>query len=431
MIRSKFFPSILVCAGLVTPIASHATNGYFLIGYGSKSRAMGGVGIALAQEGTVAAVNPAGLSDVGTRFDASMTLFAPKRRAACCVGANGVVSGSNLFAIPTMGAAMKFDRQLSFGMAAVGAGANTRYNLNFFRDDPNLPGPQPLDATLGVSLIQLTMAPGIAYSFSKNHSLGVSMLIGAQQFRAYGLEVFKSLSRYPDNVTGLGNDFSYGAGARVGWRSHFFKKKFTVGATYASKIYMERFNKYKGLFAGDGGFDVPENYGIGFALRPNKKFAMGLDVVKILYSDIPSIGNPALPISANSTDVLNNPDKLGHPDGPGFGWSDQTIYKFGMSYQWNRSIALRAGYNYGKSTIPNSGPEIEFATLAPATSERHFTLGGSYAMGRNHEVHFVASHAKRAKQKSTVQGGTDLPFAGDVEIEMLINTVEVGYSFSF
>ncbi len=47
------------------PAQVFATNGYFLIGYGTQSRGMGGVGIALPQQGQAAAVNPAGLADLG------------------------------------------------------------------------------------------------------------------------------------------------------------------------------------------------------------------------------------------------------------------------------------------------------------------------------------------------------------------------------
>ena len=59
-----------------------ATNGYFLIGYGAKSRSMGGVGVAYGQDGLAAAANPAAMADVDVstmRVDAGGELFIPKR----------------------------------------------------------------------------------------------------------------------------------------------------------------------------------------------------------------------------------------------------------------------------------------------------------------------------------------------------------------
>lgn len=60
---------------------AHATNGYFEHGYGIKSQGIGGVGIALPQDGLAAAANPAGTAFVGNRVDAGLSWFVPKRGA--------------------------------------------------------------------------------------------------------------------------------------------------------------------------------------------------------------------------------------------------------------------------------------------------------------------------------------------------------------
>jgi len=405
-----------------------ATNGYFLIGYGTQSRGMGGVGIALPQQGEAAAVNPAGLVDLGTRIDIDAALFLPRRRSACCVSPGGVNSGSNVFLIPSMGGAFKFNRRMSLGMSVVGAGANTRFNQNFFFDDPTLPGPQAdtTSGSLGVNLIQMIMAPGVAYKIDRHHAVGASLQIGVQQFRAYGLlNAFSSLSQDPENLTNRGNDYGYGAGVRFGWRSQFFDKRLALGATYASRTYMTKFDKYKGLFADDGGFDIPENFGLGIAIKPIKSLTIAFDWQKILYSDIPAVGNSSLPISA---DPNNTKDKLGNADGPGFEWNDQNVYKVGIAYDWSRSLTLRAGYNFGATPIQEN-ESLEFNVLAPATTEQHFTVGATYRVGKAHEWSFAYQHAKRNKLESNVGINAGLPFSGPVETELYINTVEVGYSF--
>ena len=53
------------------PNSVFATNGYFLIGYGAKSRSMGGVGVAYGQDGLAAAANPAAMADVDVTYHAS------------------------------------------------------------------------------------------------------------------------------------------------------------------------------------------------------------------------------------------------------------------------------------------------------------------------------------------------------------------------
>lgn len=420
--------AVFTCALL--PSLSFATNGYFLIGYGAKSRAMGGVGIGYAQDGTAAAVNPAGLADVGTRADVYAALFIPRRSAACCLSPDGVVSGSNLFLIPTMAGAFKFNRTLSFGFAAVGAGANTRYAQNFYFDDPTLPGAQADSSggALGVQLIQMVMAPSVSYNLNRDHSVGLSMLIGAQTFRAYGLDqAFARFSLHPDHMTNNGNDWSFGGGARIGWRGKFLDEKLTLGATYASKVYMSKFDKYKGLFADEGGFDIPENYGVGLAVKVTDKLTLALDVMQINYSDVAAVGNPSLPISSAADNTV---DKLGHPDGPGFGWSDQTVYKLGLAYDLNSKWTLRAGLNYGETPI-SEDDSLEFNVLAPATTEQHYTFGASYRISPNHQVDFAYTHARRNELSTVVAPDTQLPFSGPISTEMFINTFDFGYSFSF
>jgi len=65
--RNKFFAATM--ALLTATPAAFATNGYFSHGYGIKTKALAGAGIALPQDSLAIATNPAGLTEIGTRFD--------------------------------------------------------------------------------------------------------------------------------------------------------------------------------------------------------------------------------------------------------------------------------------------------------------------------------------------------------------------------
>ena len=41
----------------------------------------------------------------------------------------------------------------------------------------------------------------------------------------------------------------------------------TLGATYQTKTKMGKFSQYSGLFAEQGSFDIPSNYGVGAAVK--------------------------------------------------------------------------------------------------------------------------------------------------------------------
>lgn len=48
-------------------------------------------------------------------------------------------------------------------------------------------------------------------------------------------------------------------GQPVGYLARF-SKHFSIGASYQSSIFMSKLEKYAGLFAGHGGFDIPSNW---------------------------------------------------------------------------------------------------------------------------------------------------------------------------
>ena len=76
MIKNSLAKSLLsatIAAAFAVPMAAHATNGYFLPGYGAKSMGMGGVGVAYAQDSLAAMTNPAGIAGMGFRADLGPT----------------------------------------------------------------------------------------------------------------------------------------------------------------------------------------------------------------------------------------------------------------------------------------------------------------------------------------------------------------------
>ena len=82
-----------------------------------------------------------------------------------------------------------------------------------------------------------------------------------------GLQAFASMpgmSSDPAHVTNQGYDSSTGVGLRLGYQGAL-GENVRVGAAWSPRVEMGRFEKYQGLFAGQGGFDLPENVNLGVA----------------------------------------------------------------------------------------------------------------------------------------------------------------------
>lgn len=429
--------SLAITSSIGVSGAAFATNGYFLPGYGAKALGMGGVGVAYAQDSLAAAANPAGIVDVGSRADLGGGLFNPEREShagktatsrASETGFGGTfneqaTSKNRLYLLPSAGMTMAWDDRISIGMAMIGnGGMNTTYEPNIF--DPN--DTNITAKTLGVDLMQMLIPITVAYKLNDEHAIGLSLVLGAQRFSARGLEAFLdfNLPTDPAYFTGNGNDYSTGAGFRFGWRGKFLEDRLTLGATYATKVYMQKFTKYKSLFAGGGNFDVPVNYAIGIAFKPIEDLTLAMDVERILYGGVPSVANrgpdtnPVLPTSSDPS------KKLGLDNGMGFGWRDQTVFKFGVDYQYNKDWKIRAGYNYGKSTIPDD--QLAFNLLLPATVEDHFTAGFTYELGPENELTMSILYAPTKRQQRC-----GLVVVKCAAIEMHQTAVDFSYAWKF
>ncbi len=381
----------IALATLALPLPALATNGYFQHGYGVKSQGIAGIGIALPQDGLAAATNPAGQAFVGNRADVGLTWFMPKRGAE--VVGNPAISGSyeanesRNFFLPEFGYVRQISPVLAAGVAVYGnGGMNTDYSRNPFAGFGST-------GQSYMNLEQLFISPALSYKLTPQHALGLALNIAYQRFSMKGLGAFAPSSSDAANLTDRGTDSSSGAGIRLGWTGQV-TPTLTLGATWASKTSMGKFDKYRGLFAEQGDFDVPANYGIGAAWKATDALTLALDVQRIEYGDVKSVGNSIANLFAG------NP--LGSANGGGFGWRDVTATKLGASYDVNRELTLRAGYSHNTQPIP--ADQTLFNIVAPGVIKEHLTLGGTWKQG-NSELSVAYTHAF----KNTVKGSGSIP----------------------
>lgn len=446
-IKSNRLLAAVIVGLLSGSTSAFATNGPFVIGFGAAAEGVGGAAVAFPQDAMAAGANPAGIADMGIRFDVGGTFFLPNR----CAGEVGLfggspddngnahcgASGSNLFLIPGMGFTFPFDDNLTIGIAALGnGGGNSTYDPNFF----SLGGSTKY---LGVDLVQLIVPITAAWKFNETHTVGLSVVPARQRFLAQGMQAFYSYSAEPDYVTNNGHDFANGLGMRIGWLGHFADDRLTLGATWASKVYMQKFEHYRGLFAERGSFDIPENYAVGIAYKATPKMTIALDYQKILFSDVPSIGNPGpTNILYSGTPIYDSANhQLGKIDGMGFGWKDMDVYKIGVAYKeafpslFDDKLTLRVGYNYGKNPVPDS--QLLFSTVAPAITEKHATLGFTYKLGEQSilgfgsegEFTFAYVKALSNRQQATLLFDNTTPVTAVAEMD--IDSLTFAYTLKF
>jgi long-chain fatty acid transport protein len=404
---------LLLATLALTSTHAFATDGYFAHGYGVKAQGMGGVGIALPQDALAAATNPAGMGLIGDRIDFGATWFRPIRETDLASN-GGTYKGNDTknFIIPEFGYNKAINDRLTLGVSVYGnGGMNTDYKNGI-----------PLFGSVGsagVDLIQLFIAPTATWKINPSNTIGVSVNLAYQRFEAKGLQGFLSSSGSPNNLTNKGHDDAYGAGLKFGWIGQL-NDQVSVGATYQTKTYMSKFDKYKGLFAEGGDFDVPANYGVGLAFKATPALTLAADLVRIEYGDVKSINNPLLP------NLWNPNTPLGTAGGAGFGWRDVTVTKIGASYAYSDCLTLRAGYNHSTQPIPKS--ETLFNILAPGVVQDHLTLGATWTLSDKSELSVSYMHAFENNVKG-VNSLQALQTSGEANLKMYEDSIGVAYGW--
>lgn len=442
---SKHLIAAATATALLAPATASATAGYFSLAYGAKSRGVAGAATALSQDTYAAAVNPAGMAQAVGSTDVGVLIFSPIRSASTpSTSNNELASESDGFIIPTGGFVRKLNDKMTWGMTIY---ANGGLNTNY--DDASNGGRNPYGYPdrLGVDLAQLIFAPTITYKLNKNHTLGASLLVGYQQFKANGLQGFCALkgdglcdgtATDPDigtaaaneGLTNQGYDSAWGLGLRVGWQGQI-SENVTMGAAYSSKVYMNEFDDYDKLFAEQGDFDIPANWSIGIAGKVSPKVTLSADVQRILYGDVKSIANTG-PLTTNPTNVFPDGNNfLGTDNGLGFGWDDVTVFKIGAVYEHNANFTYRFGYAYNTEAFDDD--ELAFNVLAPAVIREHATAGFTYRPNGkdNQQITFTFMHAFENSQSGAYPAAFNGGTVGRTKLQMYQNAFDFQYTWKF
>ena len=438
MINPKKHALVLaVAASLSLPGIAMATNGYFGHGYGVKSKGMAGAGVAMPLDSMDATINPANMVNVGSRIDAGLTWFSPRRSYTVDqvgpflgpeTGAFSLIPGTfdsdnENFLIPNFGWNHMIDDVSSIGITLAGnGGMNTEYpNVTA----PGAPAGTYYAGTAGIDLMQLATMVTYARQVTDQVSLGITGIYALARFKAQGLGSFAAFSADPANVSDNGYEISGGFGAKIGITGDI-NEAFSLGASYQSKISMSDLDDYAGLFAEGGSFDIPSTWSIGAKFRPAKEHSILLDYQRIDYTGVDAISNPMLPnlfqcFGGDPTSCM------GGSNGPGFGWEDVDIIKLGYQYDAGNWQA-RAGFSTTDQPIPDS--EVLFNILAPGVVEDHWTVGFTTNIGQSSSLDFSFMYAPEVK----VSGGNPLaatPGGDTQDITIRMEQYEIGVNYTW
>jgi hypothetical protein len=229
----------------------------------------------------------------------------------------------------------------------------TWINLNFewqSSAELNWPAADPDSLYQGSSFERSYFSPGVQHKVGDGGILGVSAVVAYQRFSAANLGLFAAStpeqgarflhSSYPAVDAGYTpfQESGYGTGVRLAVRQEVVSG-IELDAGFQSRIDMEEFAAFRGVYSQPADLDIPARARVGLALQANDRSWLSFAVERVLYSDISAFPSRHLPNRFLSL--------MGDSTSPAFNWEDLTVYSVGFTWsdgadqQWHIDLSTR------------------------------------------------------------------------------------------
>jgi hypothetical protein len=241
-------------------------------------------------------------------------------------------------------------------------------------------------AALGVpqsGVERTVVTPSLVQQFDDGSTAKLSAVLAYQRYASLGL----GMSQFGNDVqpasNWASNNTSYGAGARVDLGGPVGSDSLRWGAAYQSRVGMDPFAGYHGVFSDQGDFDIPASasFGMSYALTPT--FGLDVGVQRVMYSSITPFTSASLPRSFLAL--------LGDGASPVFAWRDLTVYSVGWTMHDAAVGNLELRYTTRQQPLPTSSL-LEHALESDVANDM-VSIGWSRAVGDHSHMSFAASYA--------------------------------------
>ncbi|MDP6669543.1 MAG: outer membrane protein transport protein [Candidatus Krumholzibacteria bacterium] len=347
---------------------------------GTKSSALGGTMTASADDPTAIFFNPAGLAGLeGSNFSLDLTGISPKTEFSG-VAPNpgfGVTErlADHFFLLPQAYYSRSLGKDLAFGL-----GFYTPYGLAVEWENP--------ESFSGRSISTFTdlktyfFSPTLAWKLTDALSLGagVNLVKGSVHLEQGLVENIPNATDVGTATITGSSDLSYGFNFGL---LYDYCENIQLGFNYKSEIQLDftgeadftAYPGFEGVLPVDGGAEtaipLPALYSLGISsqLRPDLRFEFNYN--RVFWSAFESL-NLVFPDSPENNKLL--------PED----YEDSSQYRFGLAYQYNRCLELRAGFARDFSPQPSAscGPVL------PDSDRTVWSLGYGYHFGKNLDLDF-------------------------------------------
>lgn len=234
-----------------------------------------------------------------------------------------------------------------------------------------------------VGLRQEIFSPGVSTQ-TRLGRFELGAVFTYQRFASWDFGAFSAADADPGTIDDRHGrtESSFGQGVRVGLSGQI-GSQIGYQFDYRSKVDMDAFNTYRGVYSQPGEFDLPAIASARFGYQLGPTTAVSFGVERVYYSDVEPFLSQALP---NRFVAL-----LGDGSSPEFVWRDLTVYS--AEWRWlvgeNDAIALR----YSTRQQPEPTSNALRRALAQDFTNHNYAIGYTRKLGSSLQLGFSASYA--------------------------------------
>ena len=140
-------------------------------------------------------------------------------------------------------------------------------------------------------------------------------------------------------------DTGFGTGVRLAVRSELLPGM-AFDAGFQSRIDMEEFASYRGVYSQPADLDIPARASVSLAFQASNHSWLNVSVERVMYSDVSAFPSRLLPDRFLSL--------LGDSTSPTFSWDDLTVYSVGWSWSNGDDTLVHLDFSSRSQPSPSS-----------------------------------------------------------------------------
>ncbi len=232
-----------------------------------------------------------------------------------------------------------------------------------------------------IGLQRTIVAPSYIRNWGANGTFGLTAVLAYQRFATVGFGEM-SMREVAEMWPAMVGETAYGGGMRVDTGNRL-GERLSWNVAYQSRVNMDAFNSYRGVYSDPGQFDIPASasVGISYALTPALAFDVG--VQRVMYSEVTPFTNAALPRRFLAL--------LGSGASPEFAWQDLDIYSAGWTFSNAAFGNVELRYSTRQQPAPTSA--LLRSALDADPADHTVALGYSRATGRHAHLSMQAVYS--------------------------------------